>query len=798
MFRPRWRKVWADLWENKARTALVVVSIAVGVFAVGMIAGAYTIIPSAMNDSYAGANPANIVIRTDPFENALTKTIEHIPGVATAEGRRAFTVRLRTGPRTWSNLELYALPDQAKRDINRLLLLQGTPQPADREVLLLSKTAKKLGLGVGGQIEIELPDGTRRTLPVVGVVQELTAGTNGFMSDGMGYITFGTLEWLRQPFQADRLLVTVQERPNDEAHLQQVAQAVSDRLEDGGRKVYSTQTYLRNKHPLSSIVAAILGILGALGVMLVFLSGSLIANTLAALLSQHLRQIGVMKLIGARRGQIIGMYLVLILSFGLLALILAMPLAGWGAYALAQIVADLINFVLPPAPLVPLIPLALLAQVVMALGIPLLAGILPVLKGSRVTIQAAISSSGLEAERPQNNWVTQQAVSLRLLSRPLMVSIRNTFRRKGRLALTLFTLTLGGAIFIAVFNVRSALNLTVERSTHYFRADVNLDFNGLYRAEEIAALALAVPGVEHVEAWASTRAPLLRADGSASDSITLLAPPAGSKLVEPLMLSGRWLLPGDENAITVNEAFQREYPALRPGDTLRLKVDNREQAWTVVGIFQFTGADELFAYTDYDTLSKLLHQSQRAALYRIVTSDHSLAFQQALSVRLDDYYRSLGFRVNKVEAGGTLTKTITDLLGILVLVLLIMALLTALVGSIGLAGTLSMNVLERTREIGVMRAIGAYDQIILKLVVVEGLLIGLISYALGAALSFPISTMLSNIITQAIFGTTASPALTVQGFALWLGVVVLLSVVASVIPARNASRLTIREVLAYE
>jgi putative ABC transport system permease protein len=801
--RPRWRKVFADLWDNKARTLLVVISIAVGVFAVGMIAGAYVIIPDAMNGSYAAANPANIVIRTDPFEKGFTKAIQRVAGVADAEGRRAVTVRLRTGSDTWGSLDLFALPDLAEMQIDRLLLLQGNLQPAGREVLLLDKTAQKHGLSVGEQIEIELPDGTLRMLRVAGVVKDLTAGTNGFMADGIGYIAFGTLEWLHQPFEADRLYVTVTERPNDKAYIQSVAAQVTDRLEKSGRKVYETQLYEKNKHPLSSIITAVLGILGALGVLLVFLSGALIANTLSALLSQHLRQIGVMKLIGARRSQIIGMYLTLILTFGMLALALSAPLAGWAAYALAQIVADLIVFILPPTPLVPLIPFAVLVQVVMALVIPLVAGIWPVLSGSRVTVQKAISSVGLSVERPQTSWLNRQAARLRwprLLSRsrPLLISIRNTFRRKGRLALTLVTLTLGGAIFIAVFNVRSALNLTVARSTQYFRADVNLNFNGLYPIAEIEPLALTVPGVEHVEAWASTRAQWLRGDGTAQGNVTLLAPPAGSSLVEPLLLAGRWLLPGDENAITVNEAFWGEYPHLRPGDKLRLKINDKEADWTVVGIFQFTGADELFAYTNYDYLSGLLHQSQRAALYRIVTRDHSLAYQKQLSVQLDEYFKGLGFHVGNVEAGGTLTKTITDLLGILVLVLLIMALLTAVVGSIGLAGTLSMNVLERTREIGVMRAVGAYNEVILKLVIVEGLLIGLISFVLGAALSFPISTMLANIVTQAIFKTSASATFTLQGFAIWLAVVIFLAVLASVIPARNASRLTIREVLAYE
>ena len=67
MIRPRWRKVLSDLWDNKLRTLLVVASIAVGVFSIGMIAGTYEIISKDMGASYASANPANIDIRTDDF-----------------------------------------------------------------------------------------------------------------------------------------------------------------------------------------------------------------------------------------------------------------------------------------------------------------------------------------------------------------------------------------------------------------------------------------------------------------------------------------------------------------------------------------------------------------------------------------------------------------------------------------------------------------------------------------------------------------------------------------------------------
>jgi putative ABC transport system permease protein len=127
-----------------------------------------------------------------------------------------------------------------------------------------------------------------------------------------------------------------------------------------------------------------------------------------------------------------------------------------------------------------------------------------------------------------------------------------------------------------------------------------------------------------------------------------------------------------------------------------------------------------------------------------------------------------------------------------------MALLTASVGSMGLAGTMGMNVLERTREIGIMRSIGAVDREIMRTVIVEGVVIGSISWFLGAILSFPFTYGLSTIVSLAIFNSPIDVHFTWIGYIIWLAVVLVLSALASVLPARNAASLTIREVLAYE
>jgi putative ABC transport system permease protein len=127
-----------------------------------------------------------------------------------------------------------------------------------------------------------------------------------------------------------------------------------------------------------------------------------------------------------------------------------------------------------------------------------------------------------------------------------------------------------------------------------------------------------------------------------------------------------------------------------------------------------------------------------------------------------------------------------------------MALLLALVGGLGLMGTMSINVLERTREIGVLRAIGAPNKGVSQVFIREGIAIGVLSWAVGSLLAFPLGKALSDGVGIPVLGVPLNYSYSMTGVLMWLVMVILLSALASLLPARNASRLTVREVLAYE
>jgi putative ABC transport system permease protein len=273
-----------------------------------------------------------------------------------------------------------------------------------------------------------------------------------------------------------------------------------------------------------------------------------------------------------------------------------------------------------------------------------------------------------------------------------------------------------------------------------------------------------------------------------------------TKLLSPDIVAGRWLKPGERKAIVVSDTIYETFPGLQPGDSLRVRVSgHREEDWSVVGVFRFVSmSGDPISYADFDFVADLLDLPAQAYSYRITTADHTLEGQRKISQALDENLSDRGFMVRSVEAGKTIQEDASKGIDILIIFLLIMALLTAFVGSIGLTGTMGMNVLERTREIGVLRSIGAVDLEIIKSVVIEAVMIGLITWVLAIAASFPVSYVLLRIIAEAMMGSSLELSTTPQGMVIWLAVVVLLAVVASILPARNAARLTIREVLAYE
>jgi putative ABC transport system permease protein len=791
----RWRKVWRDVWENKPRTGLVVLSIAVGVFGVGAIASARVVLSRELGKAYSAMRPANVELSIEPFDDSLVEAVRHTPGVSEAEGRAALMVRL-IGPDAEYMLQLKVVPDYTDMRLSQVWPVSGDWPPPPRAMLLERLTLDYIGARLGDTLVVEAPDGRQRLMRIAGAAYDLNVPPPKLTGLTSGYITLDTLEWLSGVHKFTQLDIRVAGDPRDTQATRRVAARVAAKVERSGLRVDSTFVRAPDTHPFDSLLNNVSLLLEILSLLALVLSGFLVINTISAVLTQQVRQIGMMKAIGARPRYIVGMYMSMVLIFALLSVALAVPLGALAAWAFTHMMAaffnvDTIDFSIPPV--------VLAVQLGVGLAVPLLAALYPVLAGTRVSVRQAISNFGLGQGHFGAGLIDRASASPRLrgLPRPLLLALRNTFRRKGRLALTLLTLTVASTAFVGIFGARTSLVSTFDLALSYWQYDVAVNFSRPYRMEKIQREALAVPGVAAAESWSYAMAQRVRSDGSLGREIPVVAAPAQTALLKPTLLRGRWLLPGDDNALVINTDVLKSEPDIQVGDEVWLKIDDRERPWRVVGV-TLTAITGPILYANQPYLALLTRDVGRSSSAQVVTGQHDAATQAQLAKALEAQYESAGMRVASTAIVADTRARLIQLLDVFTAILLIASLLLAAVGALGLAGTMSINVLERTREIGVMRAVGASDRAIGQIVMAEGILIGVMSWLAGTLLAWPLGVLLTDLTSTYLVHSPIHYAFSLGGALLWLVIVVILAALASFLPARSASRLTVREVLAYE
>jgi putative ABC transport system permease protein len=411
-------------------------------------------------------------------------------------------------------------------------------------------------------------------------------------------------------------------------------------------------------------------------------------------------------------------------------------------------------------------------------------------------VREALNDYGIGKARFDESGLGRLMMRARFLSRPLLLSLRNTFRRWLRLALTLSTLALGGAIFI---NLWSALDVAVAQLEGYLLADVSVSLDQASHFQKLEPLVMSVPGVTAVEGWGTARAQVLSGDGSPAVEITILAPPSHSTLIRPVLTAGRWLMPGDQNAIVIGNHLVKERPDLNVGDEVTIRLNDEEHTWRIVGIYKMAGnAATPRVYANCEYFDRLTGRVGLVSELHVTTSLQDAEIQARVARALEATVEQAGIPVAQVDTGLAFRARQTAVFGMIAYFLLAMALMIACVGGLGLMGMMGINVLERTREIGVMRAVGASSRQILQIVVAEGVFVGIISWILGVLLSVPVTQALNSGVGAAMLTVPLDFTFGWNGLVGWLVGVLVLSALASLWPALRATRVSVQEALAYE
>ncbi len=790
-----WLKTLRDMWLFKSRTVLVVLAIAVGAAAVGVATTSFLVLRGDLRDGHAGTNPAHAILHLagapGAVDEALAAEVAGLPEVAAAEVRRLDLARLATPDGEKRSLQLFTLP--AAPAVGALYPQAGAAiPPPDGALLLERSTLPGLGVTELETVTIEFPAGDSFPLPVSGLANDLAVPPTTVQPGVYGYISEATAAELGLPAGYNQLYLRVAAPEPDRAAVEAAATAVTEWLAAEGIIVTRTVIPEPGVHLMQGNVNTGLLMISILGGLTLLLSAFLVTNIMSSLISRQVAIIGVLKALGSGRRLVLVHYGRTVILLGLMALALAVPLGLVGAWFLSNMLSGQLNFDIPSFGL----PWqTLLIQVVGALVVPMLAALGPVRAASRMTIRDALSPVRDAAISKRDGADAGSRITW-------LVARRNVARRKVRLALTLAGLTLAGAIFVATFGLRLGLYEAVEILVAEFPYAVIVDFAGLESAERVAQEAAAVDGLTRAETWGAADARRVYPDGRVGSSFMLYGVPPTTQIADFANRDGQWLYPrpeGDSNDVALYINYETEkllhVPAV--GDALALRLNGMiEQPARLVGIsLRAFNAEAFMPLADFEQATGTQGQAGRLVGY-MDTIDP--AAQAAVAAELAARFEAAGMGVVRAETAGSLRDSFTTQFNNLIVLLMSLAGMTAVVGALGLANTMGLNVMERSREIGILRSLGAERPLLRRLVLAEGLAITLVSAVLGILLSLPLTVVLGRVMGVSLLGSPLTFAFSPAAALGWLGLVLLIGLAACSIPAEVAARITIREALAYE
>ena len=787
----RWTKLFRDLQAEAGRNLIMLAAIGVALFGVMSMLGAYAVVDREVRVNYLGTNPASASIDVAVTPHILD-VARNFPGIADAEARSVVEARVEVNG-AWMRMLLFVVDDFESMRLNRFAPVSGTWPPPKGTMLIERMATDLIGAKEGETLTIKVGNGPAVGIPVSGVVHDTTLAPAWQEQSGYGYMTMETYALLGAPPIFDELRILVAGTP-DQAAIDAKAVELAQALKADGATVHEVKAPPVGQHPHQGQISISLAMFLALAVLSLVLAAILVAAVLAASLARQSREIGIMKAVGARSGQIATMYVAALALLGAGAALVAIPLASPLAVGLATVMGNTMNFTITSGA----IPLWVYATVVgAAIAMPVAAGLGPILRASQITVREALSTTGQQAA-PRIGAVARVLSRLAGRGITMRLAVRNTLRRRGRVILTVTLLATGGALFVGALSVRDgwrAVAATALTDRHY---DIETRLSELIPEARLASVISGSGVVGRWELWSVEAASIASSQGievmrtypdRGHGSFSVLGAPEDTSLVTYPIIEGRWLRPDDTDAIVMTQ--QSHTTSTRVGDRVVLSIEGEQHQFTLVGVVREIGGTG--AYVTKSTLDRITGGKAQQML-RVKFDDAAPAiaalktFDSALANNAVGVERAVG-----VEA---LYEALVGHVEVPVTMLVSAAVLLALIGGLGLASMMTIAVVERTREIGVMKAIGALPGVVVRMIVAEAVLVAGLSWIVSIVAALPIIVGIDQL-GAAMFGMPLPFTVSPIGAGVWLGLVVTIALSASAVPAWRASRLIVRQALAY-
>jgi putative ABC transport system permease protein len=782
------RKSVTDLTRRKARAVFTVLTLAIAVASVGIFA-----IPSLMNTAMQKEVQAtrlpDLTLSTKPLRltDAQVAALRRLPNVVAFEPRSYLQTRVWLGGRR-VKAAIVGVPQYRLHSVDVVSLVSGR-LPSGLTVLTDTQNAKqgRFSGKQGSSIRIVGVGNRLLTVPVSGVGRNMIGGQFAVGSEAV--VLYATPALIAK-LGADPGYSSLEFRLRD------TSRPAAERTVDAARAYlrshsaftgFSELPEIRKPgtYPYQDFIEQLSSIMRVFTVLALIAGVVLIANTMTTLIGEQRREIGMMKAVGGTVRQIRRVYLRTALLLGAAGAVVGV---GLGLVVANAVVGYFANFFGVSAGFSVSLPV-LVASVAVGLIAPALAALLPIRRGSRISVREALEEvPPLQGGQAMADRALRR---LRFLPRTAQIGLRSVTRRGRRSVATIAQIALAVGTLLAVLALIDTVTKTTNQVWNDARWDVEVNTAvGTQFDARASRLIRSTPGVAKAQPFLVNLLKYKGRDG------WLYAFPEQPMFATPI-LHGRMFTPADGAArahvAVIAENFART-TGTHVGDRVTLQTAAGPATFRVIGVTSSQWYNGTGFFAPLATVEQVL-QRDTVSGFLIRTSSRDHAAIDRTTTRVEDRLAAAGYGVatgvkySQQQANVSQNKAISMAIGIL-------GLLVVAISMVGLANAITMSVLERTREIGVLRCIGARARDIRRIFAAEGLAVSLAGWLLGIPVGYALARMFSWLMLKVInidFGFTFPPL----NLLIALAGTVVLALLIMRLPLRRAARLRPGDAIRY-
>ena len=777
------KKSVTDLTRRRARAVFAVLTLAIAVASVGIFA-ASPLMDRAMQDEVRASRLADLTLQTKPLvvTSAELAALGRLPNVLGVQALSVVQTRVWIGERRQKAL-VVGVPDYGRQPVDRVTITSGTAPRAGTVLTDVQNASGGRYAGVAGDRIRVVGVGDRvHTLRVTGVGRNLEWSQTGVNGDFVVlYATPATAaELAGQPGYS---LLAFRLTDASTAAANRTAEAVRRYLRASTSFTrFSDLPSVREPgtYPGKELFEQLASLMNVFTVLALLAASVLVANTMGTLIGEQRREIGMMKAIGGTRRQIRRVYLLTALLLGGIAAVLGVGLGVVISNAIVGFFGSSF-FAISPGWAVSM-PVVAVSLVLGLVGPPLMA--LPAIRrGTRVPVREALEEvPSLEGGA---RIVDRALRRVTFLPRTAQIGVRSVTRRTRRTLATVVQIALAVGTLIGVLALMNSVTSTTEAAWNQLHYDLDLNtVVGKPLDAQADRLIRTTPGVTIAQPVLMN---VVKAEGK--DASVWGLPPR--PMFDRDVVAGRWFTGREENgasAVTVIAKNIARAIGADVGDTVTIQTASGPASLRIVGMTGTQMQNGLLFLTPLSTLRAILNSPETVNAYWVRTSsaDHGPIDRTttALEDRLAAAGYSIGTNIRYVDQARNVdaNRQISSAIGIL-------GFLIVAISMVGLVNAITMNVLERTREIGVLRGIGARGRDIRRIFAVEGLTVSLLGWLLGIPVGYALARLLNWLLLEVVkieFAFTFPP------------LNVLIALVGTVVLALLIMRLPLRRAVRYK